>query len=236
MRPKKIVAVAVARYEDERAARRALRESRARRVVVTPRGFSGKPLARNAWLEGNRFLVGLAVAAPTRQGAVEQLRASRRDIRAYVGTSRLAAYEAIALGPLLLLLAALFSARIIAGVAIAVVVIVSSLAAIAVALVGLLLYLPIALVRGRRRRARSVTQNTERPTFGTSARVHDLEPEIKSLAAENRAVLLGLAGLVGFGIAALTTSALPRIAGLGIATGGCVLTRRRPCVQAVANG
>jgi len=209
-RPKCIVAVTVARYKSEHAARRALQATHARRVAVVARGISGKPLARNAWLEGRRVLVGILVSAPTRAGAAKQLKASRRDVRAYVATSRLASYEAIALGPLLLLLAALFSARVIGAVAVGLVVVASSLAALALALVGLLLYLPIALVRGRRRRPRASEASRDGPPSGEPrARVHDLDGEIKTVAAENRSVILALAGLVGFGIAALTTSLFP---------------------------
>src|SRR6266536_447278 len=131
-RPKRIVAVTVARFESDRAARRTLRATHARRPVVVRRGVSRRPLARIAWLEGKRVLVGIVVSARTRGAAAKQLEASRREVHTYSAVSRVALYEAIALGPLLLLLAALFSARVIATVAGSLVVIVTSLAGLAI--------------------------------------------------------------------------------------------------------
>jgi hypothetical protein len=208
-RPKTVVAVTVARYESERAALRALRSTHARRLRVATRRGPRKHLARYAWLEGRRILVGIAVSAPTRADAVKRLKASRRDVRAYVETSRLATYEAIAIGPLLLVLALLFSVRTIAAVAVALAVVATALIGLAVALVGLILYIPYALVRGRRRKGRSSKTQPAQFRSGWGAQVRDLDGEIKRLAAENRSVMLALAGLVGFGIAVLTKSLFP---------------------------
>jgi hypothetical protein len=208
-RPKRIVAVTVARFESDRAARRALRATHARRPVVVRRGVSRRPLARNAWLEGKRVLVGIAVSARTRRGAAKQLEASRREVRTYSAVSRVTLYEAIALGPLLLLLAALFSARVIATVAVALVAIATSLAGLAIAIVVLLLSIPVRVLRRRRKRARAPLRALVRPPLARLTPVHDLEATMKKLAAENRSVVLALAGLVGFGVAALTTSLFP---------------------------
>ena len=213
-RPNRIVAVTVSTFESAGAAQRALRRTHARRPVIRRRGgVDGRPLARNAWLEGNRVLVGVVVSAGTRGAAAKQIDASRRQVSTYTAISRVALYEAIALGPLLLLLAALFSARLIATVAIALVAIASSLAGLAIAIVVLLLSIPIRVLRRRRRRARARASRPRPDDRGRpwqrATPVHDLDATMKKLAAENRSVVLALAGLVGFGIAVLTTSLFP---------------------------
>lgn len=202
-RPGTIVATVVARFGRGGAARRALEASRRHRSGTAARLH----VMRTAWLEGNRVLVGMLVSAPTRADAAQQLRASRRDVRAYTETSRILWYELLALGPLLLFFAVFFSARALAILAFALVFAIAALVAVA----ALLVYIPIAIVRARRRKAR---RSTRLPLLGgpiatTALRVESLDGQIRMLATENQSVMLALVGLVGFGIAMLTTSLFP---------------------------
>src|SRR5262245_8841507 len=211
---KRLVAVTVAVYADERATARALRASRSRRVVNSVKKAVGTPIARSAWFEGERVLVGMLVTAPTRAAAREQLRDSRGDVRAYVATMRFLSYELLAIGPLLLLFALVFGGRALGVLAFGAAFAVFSLAAIAVLLVGLILYLPIVFVRRRwgRRPPRLRLPRSPfgtRPLMSSGAGVQSLDGEINSVAAENRSVMLVVAGLVRFAIALLTRSLFP---------------------------
>jgi hypothetical protein len=197
--PKEIVVAVVSRYSSDAAARRALRASR-RRGFAAPAKLH---VARDAWLEGRRVLIGVVASAPTRAAAAAQLRSSRRNVRAFAETSRVATYELLALGPLLLLFALFFSARAIAYVVFALAFVVASLAALA----ALLLYIPIAIVRRRRRKKKP---HAAPPPLGSSdVRVESLDDRVRELASENQSVMLTVVGLVGFGIALLTTSLFP---------------------------
>jgi hypothetical protein len=212
-RPRRIVVVTVAMYPTDRAARAALRASFARRPVVLRRrrGVSGRPLALSAWPEGRRVVVGVVASASSRAGAVQQLEESRREVRAYVGVARVVWYEAISLGPLVLLLALFVSARGIVSFAAALVVAVSAIVGLVFTLALAIVSLPFAALRRRRRRkqaerrARALAENR----LPTQAQVATVDRDAKLLGDQNRSVLVVLVGLAGFGIALLTEQLFP---------------------------
>ena len=207
---RRIVVVTVARYSSEAAARRALRAARRRAIAFRASRGTGSAVASDAWLAGQRVLVGMLVSAPTRAAAREQLNATRGDVVAYVDTSRFFAFELLALGPLLLLFAAIFTSRTLAVIAFGAAFAAFALVALAVLIVALIVFIPIALVRGRRKRRRAPDRGPGlRPIDSTGVRVESLDGRIRTVAAENRSVMLALAGLVGFGIALLTRSLFP---------------------------
>ena len=208
--PRRIVVVTVARYGSERAARRALRAARRRAVPAAASRGTHSAVVSDAWLEGNRVLVGMLASAPTRVAAREQLNATRRDVVAYANTSRFFAFELLALGPLLLLFAAIFTSRALAVLAFGAAFAVFALAALALMLVALVVFIPVMIIRGRRKRRRVPDLGLGLgPIAPTGVRVEPLDGRIRTVAAENRSVMLALAGLVGFGIALLTKSLFP---------------------------
>jgi hypothetical protein len=208
--PRRIVVVSVARYGSEAAALRALRAARRRAVASAANRGTGSAVASDAWLEGKRVLVGMLASAPTRAAATEQLNATRRDVVAYVDTSRFFAFELLALGPLLLLFAAIFTSRALAVLAFGAAFAAFALAALALMLVALVVFIPVMIIRGRRKRRRVPDPGLGLgPIAPTGVSVESVDGRISTVAAENRSVMLALAGLVGFGIALLTRSLFP---------------------------
>jgi hypothetical protein len=210
-RRNRIVVVTVSRFETKRAAHAAVQAAKATKTLRLPSaGRSATPVARVGWLEGERLLVGVAVSAPTRAAAASGLAKDRSQVRTYVRLARVGWYEALALVPLILLLLAVSSMRLLLYFVVALLVLVVAVVGLVAAL-ALLLLLPLAILRARLRRRSpdEVRAPADGPDWAALIRVQDLSEAVTRLEARGRSAALAATGLVAFGIATLTTSLLP---------------------------
>lgn len=205
-----IVVVAVARFPSAGAAAQALAAASA---VGRDEAVAGHPGARTVWLAGKHVLVGVLASASDQAAADDLLARSRPQVAAYVEMSRVFWFEALALGPLLVLFTTWVLARYLLPIPFFAMIAAVGLVAIAV----LVPVLVVALVRRRLARRRSAGAATvaapapAAPAEGPLVNYRQVDaPRVWiGQGPDGQYAFLVVVVLIGFGIAAMTTALFP---------------------------
>lgn len=215
--PDRLAVVAVARFDRPAAARQALAAS----TVPGNAPPSGRAIAHTTWLAGERVLVAVVASATDQASADALLAESRRQAAAYVELVRVVSFEILAIGPLLLLFLGWVSARYLVLLALVVVFAAVGLVFIAILIPVLVVFLLMALIqRLRSRNAPAPAVVVAPPVEGPTVEHRTVEAPSAWLPGDQvRVASLEVIVLIGFGVAAFTTTLFP----WGLAWGSLVL-------------